>query len=158
MQALMRDPPDHGRYMDLCEPRNQLAGHPLAPFLTVPQLPPVKQNKGTAMDPFPIRRKLKTPMVLAAPWSTTDLGTADDFSTRLIDSYLLTSQYSATPSHLARFWIHGIFSPESTHSSNPIPSAYSVARPWLLESLNSLDDLTNRVKNIIGRELAHPSR
>jgi hypothetical protein len=33
-----------------------------------------------------------------------------------------------------------------------------VARRWLLESLNRLDDLTIRVKNIIGRELAHHSR
>jgi hypothetical protein len=38
-------------------------------------------------------------------------------------------------------------------------SACSVARRWLLESLNNqLDDLTKRVKNIIGRELVHHSR
>jgi hypothetical protein len=76
----------------------------------------------------------------------------------MIDSYLLTCQYSTTPSHLARFWIHDIFMPEWTHSSNPIPSACSVARRWLLESLNNLDVLPNRVKNIIGRELAHHTR
>jgi hypothetical protein len=33
-----------------------------------------------------------------------------------------------------------------------------VARRWLLESLNDLDDLTHRTINIIGRELAHHSR
>jgi hypothetical protein len=144
----LSDPPDHGRYTDLCEPRNQLAGHPVAPFLTVPQLPPVKQNLGTALDPFPIRRGLQTPLVFPAPRSTTALGPADDFSPRMIDSYLLTCKYSTTPSHLARFLIHGVFLPESAPSSNPIHSACSVARRWLL---------TNRVKHIIGRELTHHS-
>jgi hypothetical protein len=33
-----------------------------------------------------------------------------------------------------------------------------VARRWLLESLNNLDDLPHRVKNMIGRELAHNTR
>jgi hypothetical protein len=90
-QVLLRDRPEHARPMDLSNPRNQLAGHPLAPLLTVPQPPPSTQNLGTAMDPFPIRRGLQTPLVLAAPRSTTDLGSADDFSTRMIDSYLVTS-------------------------------------------------------------------
>jgi hypothetical protein len=121
-------------------------------------LPPVKQNLGTVEDPFPIRRGLQTPLVIAAPRSITDLGPSDDFSTLMIDSYLLTCKYSNTASHLARLWIHGVFLPESTRSSNPIPSACSVARRWLLESLNSLHDLTNRVVNIIGRGLAHNSR
>jgi hypothetical protein len=76
----------------------------------------------------------------------------------MVDSYLRTCQYSTIPSHLARFLIHGVFPPESTHPSNPIPSACSVARRWLLESLNNLDDLPNRVKSIIGRELAHHTR
>jgi hypothetical protein len=76
----------------------------------------------------------------------------------MIDSYLLTYQYSSTPSHLAHFWIHGVFLKESTHSSTSVLSACSVARRWLLESLIRLDDLTTRVKNIFGRELAHHSR
>jgi hypothetical protein len=84
-----------------------------------------------------------------------DLGQADDFSTRMIDSYLLTCQYSTTPSHLARFRIHGVFLPDSTLPSDPITSACLVARRWLLESLN---DLPNRTKNIIGREVAHHTR
>jgi hypothetical protein len=41
----------------------------------------------------------------------------------MIDSYLLTGQYSTTPFHLARFWIHVVFLPESTHSSNSVFSA-----------------------------------
>jgi hypothetical protein len=86
----MRDPPEHSRHTDLCNPRSQIAGHPLAPFVTVPKLPPVKHNMGNALDPFSIRRGLQTPLVLAAPRSTTDHGSADDFSTRMIDSYLLT--------------------------------------------------------------------
>jgi hypothetical protein len=96
-------------------------------------------------------------MVMAAPRSTTDLGRADDFSTRMIDSTLLTCQYSTTPSHLARFWIHGVFRPDPSHA-DPITSARSVARSWLLESLRNLADLPHRIKNIIGRELAHHTR
>jgi hypothetical protein len=36
--------------------------------------------------------------------------------------------------------------------------ALSISRRWLLDIINHLDDLTTRVKNIIGRELVHHSR
>jgi hypothetical protein len=62
------------------------------------------------------------------------------------------------PPHLARFWIHGVFLPEPTHSSASVTFACSIARRWLLESINQLDDLTTRIKNIIGKELVHHSR
>jgi hypothetical protein len=90
IQVLLRDRPEHARPADHSDPWDRLAGHPLAPFLTVPQPPPADQNLGHAMDPFP-SRGLHTPLVLAAPRSTTDLGPADDSPTRMIDSYLLTS-------------------------------------------------------------------
>jgi hypothetical protein len=73
-------------------------------------------------------------------------------SARTVDSNLLTSHFY-TPLNLANFWIHGVFLPESTNSSDSLLSACSVARRWLLESLNKIDDLTARSKNIIGREL-----
>jgi hypothetical protein len=151
-------PPGAGAAHGPLQPQKPTRRPPASPVPHCPATTPVKQNLGTAMDPFPIRRGLKTPMVLAAPRSTTDLGSADDFSTRMIDSYLLTGQNSTTPSHLARFWIHGVFLPESTHSSTSVLSACSAARRWLLESINRLDDLPTRVKNTIGRELAHHSR
>jgi hypothetical protein len=62
------------------------------------------------------------------------------------------------PPHLATLWLHGIFLPDSTHPSESVTSACSVAHRWLLESLNHIDDLPTRVKNIIGRELVHQSR
>ena len=85
------------------------------------------------------------------------MGQADDFSTRAVDSLLLTGQYSTTPPHLARFWIHGVFLPDPSHP-DPIVSACSLARRWLLESLHDLTDLPNRIRNIIGRELAQHTR
>jgi hypothetical protein len=45
--VLLRDRPKHARTLDLSNPRSRLAGHPLAPFLTVP-LPP-QQNITWAM-------------------------------------------------------------------------------------------------------------
>jgi hypothetical protein len=44
--------------------------------------------------------------------------------------------------------------PDPSHP-DPIASACSVARRWLLECVNNLTDLPNRIKNIIGRELVH---
>jgi hypothetical protein len=86
--VLLRDSLEHATYADLSNPRTRFARHPLAPFLTVPQPPPDKQNLGTALDPFP-GRGLQTPLVLAPPRSTTVLGPADDLPSRMIDSYLL---------------------------------------------------------------------
>jgi hypothetical protein len=43
-QALLRDRPAHAHTADHYNPRSCLAGHPLAPFLTAPQLPPVAQD------------------------------------------------------------------------------------------------------------------
>jgi hypothetical protein len=60
--------------------------------------------------------------------------------------------------HLAGFWLHGVFLPDPTHLRDPVLSACSLARRWLLNSLNQIDDLPTRVKNIISRELAHQSR
>jgi hypothetical protein len=51
---------------------------------------------GTALNPFP-GQGLHTPLVLTAPWATSDLGPADDLSARMIDSYLLTGWYSTSP-------------------------------------------------------------
>jgi hypothetical protein len=62
------------------------------------------------------------------------------------------------PPHVARFWMHGVFLPDTTISSESVLSACSVARRWQLESLNQIDDLPARVENIIGRELVHQSR
>jgi hypothetical protein len=54
--------------------------------------------------------------------------------------------------------MHGVFLPDLTLSSESVLSACSVARRWLLESLNQIDDLPARVENLIGRELVHQSR
>jgi hypothetical protein len=132
--VLLRDRPEHATYADLSNPKTRLARHPLAPFLMVPQPPPNKQNLGTTMDPSP-GRGLQTPLVLAPARSTYDLGPADDLSSRMIDSYLLTCQYS-TPPHLASFLPHGMFLLDSPHPTESATSACSVARRWLLESVN----------------------
>jgi hypothetical protein len=39
-QVLLRDRPEHAATADHSNPKTRLAGHPLAPFLTVPQPPP----------------------------------------------------------------------------------------------------------------------
>jgi hypothetical protein len=62
----MRDRLEHVRTVDLCNPMNRLVGHPLAPFLTVPQPPLAEESLSTIMDPSP-SRGLQTPMVLAPP-------------------------------------------------------------------------------------------
>jgi hypothetical protein len=86
-------------------PRSRLAGHPLAPFLTVPQLPSANQGMGSPLEPAP-GVGLQAPLVLAAPPSFCDLGRAADLSACTIDSYLLTCQYSAAPPDLTSFWLH----------------------------------------------------
>jgi hypothetical protein len=97
-------------------------------------------------------------VVLAAPRSIIDMERAAYLSAHTIDSSLLTCHYSINPSKLANVWIHGAFLLELTNSSDPVLSACFVARRWLLESLNKIDDLTARSKNIIYRELAHYTR
>jgi hypothetical protein len=71
-------------------------GHPLAPFLTAPQLATADHGRSTPLEPTP-GPGLQTPMVLSAPTTAPDLGRAVDLSARLIDSYLLTGQYSTAP-------------------------------------------------------------
>jgi hypothetical protein len=84
--VLLRDRPAHAHTVDHYNPRSRLAGHPLAPFNTVPQPPPAAQNLGTALKPS-VGKGLQTPLVLAAPMSTTDMGRAVDLSTRTVDRY-----------------------------------------------------------------------
>jgi hypothetical protein len=59
---------------------------------------------------------------------------------------------------LRSFRLHGVFLPDSTRPSELLLSACSVARFWLLESLNRIGDLPVRIKNIIDKELVHHSR
>jgi hypothetical protein len=84
-QVLLRDSPEHETYVDLSNPKTRLARHPLAPFLTVPQPPPERHHLGTALIPSP-GRGLQSPLVVAPPRSTKDLGPADDLPSRMIDS------------------------------------------------------------------------
>jgi hypothetical protein len=87
--VLMRDSSAHAHAADQSNPRSRLAGHPLAPFVTVPQPPPAKHDLGIAPEPSH-GRGLKAPLIFAAPRSSTDLGRAADLSARTVDSYLLT--------------------------------------------------------------------
>jgi hypothetical protein len=133
-------------------------GHPLAPFLTAPQLVTAEHGRGTPMEPTP-GTWLQTPLVLTAPTTAPDLGRAVNLSSRLIDSYLLTSQYStALPPDLASFWLHGVFLPDTPSPSLMLISACSLARRWLHEKVHTLTDIPARARNIIGRELAHRAR
>jgi hypothetical protein len=83
---LLRDRPAHAPTADHHNLRSCHAGRPLAPLNYVPQPPPAAQDLGTASEPSHARG-LHTPMVLAAPKSTTDLGRAADLSTRTNDPY-----------------------------------------------------------------------
>jgi hypothetical protein len=76
----------------------------------------------------------------------------------MIDSYFLASQYSTAPLDLASIWLHGVFLPDTPDSSHIILSAFSLARRWLLEKIHTLTDIPLRVRNVIGRELAHRAR
>jgi hypothetical protein len=142
---------------DHISPWSRPVGHPLAPFLTVPQLPTVHHGMSSPIEPAP-GVGLQAPLVIVAPPPTYDLERAADLSAGTIDSYLLTCQFSAAPLELTSFWIHGVFLPESPHSSHILISACSIARRWLLEKVHALADLPARVRNIIGRELAHRHR
>jgi hypothetical protein len=97
-------------------------------------------------------------LILTAPTPAPNLGRAVDLSARMIDSYLLTCQYSTAPPHLASFWLHGMFLLDTPDSSHMIISACSLARRSLLEKIHALTDIPLRVRNIVGRELAHCAR
>jgi hypothetical protein len=62
------------------------------------------------------------------------------------------------PPVITSFWIHGVFLRESTSLPDSLLSTCYVARRWLLESMNEIDDFTARSKNIVGRALAHSTR
>jgi hypothetical protein len=94
-QALLRDRSALAFTDKQYNPRSRLAGHPLATFITAPQIPTTLYNLGTALDPFQ-GRGLQASLVLTPPRSTTDMGRAANLSAREIDSYLLRGQYSTT--------------------------------------------------------------
>jgi hypothetical protein len=82
----LRDRPGKAPTVDPYNPRSYLAGHPLALLNTVPQPPPSAQALGTALEPSPAKG-LQTPLVLAAPRSTTALGRTADSPTHTDDPY-----------------------------------------------------------------------
>jgi hypothetical protein len=137
--AILRVRPASAHAVDHYNPRSRIAGHPLTPFITAPQPPQAYQDLVTTLESSP-GRGLHTPLILADP----HMGHAADLSTRTVDSYLLTCHYSTSPPQLASFWLHGVFLPESTMQSDALLYACSIARRWLLESLNHIDDLTAR--------------
>jgi hypothetical protein len=118
--VLLRDRPAPQFADDHLSPRSRLVGHPLAPFLTVPQLPTADHGMGSPLEPAP-GVGLEAPMVLVARQPSYDLGWAADLSARTIDFYLLTCQYSTAPLELTNFWLHGVFLPDSPHSSHMPP-------------------------------------
>jgi hypothetical protein len=85
----LRDRSAHALTEGHYNPGSRLTGHPLAPFITAPQLPTALNDKGTAQEPSPIRGP-KAPLVLATSRSTTNMGRATDLSARTVDSCLLT--------------------------------------------------------------------
>jgi hypothetical protein len=61
-----------------------------------------------------------------------------------------TSLHASTslPPKTCQFFIHGVFLPDSRLSARFF--LLLCRSPWVLESLNKIDDLTARSKNIIG--------
>jgi hypothetical protein len=88
-QVLLKDRPAPLFADAYLSPRSRLVGHPLAPFLTAPQITNAYHGLGSPLEPTPGTR-LQTPLVLTSPTSAPDLGRAVDLSARMIDSYLLT--------------------------------------------------------------------
>jgi hypothetical protein len=86
--VLLRDRPAHARTADNYNPR----------------------SLGTALEPS-LGRGLQTPLVLAAPWLTTDMGRAANLSTRIIDQYRCDRP---APSH----------SKAQSSTQGPLPLAY----------------------------------
>jgi hypothetical protein len=52
-QVLLKDRPTPLFADDHIGPKNRLVGHPLAPFLTAPQLATAEHGRGTPMEPTP---------------------------------------------------------------------------------------------------------
>jgi hypothetical protein len=130
---------------DHLSPRRWLVGHPLAPFLTVPQLATAAHGLGSSLEPAP-SVGLQAPLVLPAPQPSPYLGWAADLSARTIDSYLLTCLYSTAPPELTSFWLHGAFLPDSPHWSHMLICGCSIARRWLLEKVHAVTDFLARVR------------
>jgi hypothetical protein len=95
-QVLLRDRPAPLFVDDHLSPRSRLVGHPLAPFLTTTQLANAEHGLGSPLEPTP-GTGLQTRMDLTTPTPAPILGGAVDLSARMIDTYLLTSQYSTAP-------------------------------------------------------------
>jgi hypothetical protein len=155
--VLLSDRPAPVLADDHLSPRTRMVGHPLAPFLTAPQLTNAADGHGSPLETAP-NTGLQASLVLNAPTPALNLGRAVDLSARIIDSYLLTCKYSTAPTDLAIFRLHGVFLPHTLDSSHMLLSAYSLARRWLLEKVHALTDIPLRVRNILGRELAHRAR
>jgi hypothetical protein len=98
MHVLMRDRPAHAITVDPYNPQSRLARHPLTPFLIVPQ-PPSTSRTGLGYCPrslpWPRTPNTSSPR---RPRPNTDMGQADHFTARTIDSYLLTC-HNSTPPH-----------------------------------------------------------
>jgi hypothetical protein len=76
-QVLPRDRPTPLFADDHISPRSRLVGHPLAPFLTAPQLATAERGRGTPLEPTP-GTWLEVPLVLTAPSTAPNLGRAVD--------------------------------------------------------------------------------
>jgi hypothetical protein len=112
------------------------------------------QRRGHGARSFPLSRPPHTPFVPDAPRSTTGMGRAADLSARTIDSYHLICKYSTTPLTLLVSGFMEFSSPnQRTRRNRYFPRAMS-----LVESLNTINDLTARSKNIIGGKLALHTR
>ena len=96
---------------DPYNPRSYPAGHPLSLLNPVSQPPPSAQDLDPALEPSPARG-LQTPLVLAAPRSTTDLGRAADSPTHTDDMYRCDSP---APSH----------SKDQSNTPHPLPIAHA---------------------------------
>jgi hypothetical protein len=83
-------------------PPCRLERHPLVPFITALRLPNADTDLGTTLE-HALGRGIKTPLVLAAPRSTIDIGRAVDPSSRTVDLYIITCHYSTTPLELTSF-------------------------------------------------------
>jgi hypothetical protein len=127
--VLLKDRPTPLFADDHIGPRNRLVGHPLAPFLTAPQTATVEHGRGTPLEPTP-GTWLQTPLVLTAPLTAPDLGRAVDLSARLIDSYLLTCQYSTAPLTLHASGSMVCSSRTHHRHTHPTPCQASATRPY----------------------------
>jgi hypothetical protein len=121
----LRDRPATAPTADPYNPRIYHSGHPLALLNIVPPPPPTAQDLGTALEPSPVIG-LRTPLVLAAPRSTTNLGEAADLPTHIDDPYRYdrpalshTKDQSSTPRPLSLAYADNIIN--SALKSIPFP-------------------------------------